>query len=372
MELWEVTDSLEYVGQRVAGRYTIDRPLGRGSFAIVYHAVTDTGEEVALKFPLTDDPAAVFRFTREIKVMESLPASPHLVRYERHGRTIDGRLYLAMEYVPGPTLAHGLRSRASLDPVEAAACVGQIALALQTLHRFEIVHRDLKPSNVLLAPDGLVKLFDFGLILDTGGMLRMFETRDILQGADIAEKIERGIVVGTPEYMAIEQFHDAKAGPEATPETCPASDVFSAGVILYRLIAGRVPFPLRAKGARPTTREIVEYLQWRSTASSVDISPPPQVDGQLWSVLSRALSTSPAKRQANGKALADELFVYLTSRMSTSTFHRTEALEEEEETSIEETTETTAQRRMSARELFGDLEDEPPPPQQDTIKDRLR
>jgi serine/threonine-protein kinase len=357
MEPWIVDDTLGYVGDIVDGRYAIDRALGKGAFAIVYHATSEDGAEVAVKMPLTEEPAALFRFTREIKVMESLPASPNLIEYRTHGRTSDGRLYLAMEFVGGPTLADGLRSRAALAPVEAAAGVGQVALALQSLHRFEIVHRDLKPSNVLIAPDGLIKLFDFGLVLDMQGMLRMFETRDILAGQDIAEKIERGIVVGTPEYMAIEQFEDARAGGRRGQATCPASDVFSAGVILYRLITGEVPFPLYCADDRPTAKEIIDYLEWRSTVSSVDLEPPAEVDGPLWDVICRALESAPSRRQPDGKALADELFVYLTSRRETVAF-RTRRATAPHPVDDEPPTDRAARgsTRLTARELFGDLD----------------
>jgi serine/threonine protein kinase len=299
--------------------------------------------------------------------MESLPSSPHLVAYKSHGTTPEGRLFLAMEYVPGPTLADGLRTRPVLAPVEAAACVGQIALALQTLHRFQIVHRDLKPSNVLLAKDGLVKLFDFGLVLDTQRMLRMFEEEGLpaLRGRDFAEEIERGIVVGTPEYMAVEQFEDAKAGEGDRRQTCLASDVFSAGVILYRLITGRVPFPMRFRGKKPATKEIVDYLQFRTKITTLDLTAPPEIDGALWNILSRALSNVPWMRQPNGKALADELFGYLLQAREASGVR----FQPRAEPVVHEDTLVTGpppelpsgpppppQTRLTAQELFGDLD----------------
>ena len=347
----EFEDTMGFVGQLLGGRYFIDRPIGQGAFAIVYHALTQQGEEVAIKVSRIDEKAAIFRFNREVKVMESLPASPHLVAYRGHGSTANGRLFLAMEFVPGPTLADGLRTRPILEPEEAAACVGQIALALQTLHRFQIVHRDLKPSNVLLASDGLVKLFDFGLVLDSERMLRMFESQDILRGQDFAEEIERGIVVGTPEYMAVEQFEDAKATTKPR-QTCPASDVFSAGVILYRLITGRVPFPMRFRGKKPTTKEIVDYLEWRTKITALDLVAPPNVDSALWNILSRALSTTPWLRQRDGKALADELFNYVLTldRDKTDTFRRPRTADDTQ------VSPKPQQTRLTAQELFGDLD----------------
>jgi serine/threonine protein kinase len=349
----EYEDTLGFSGQLLGGRYFVDRPIGKGAFAIVYHAITQDGDEAAIKISRIDEKAATFRFNREVKVMESLPASPHLVKYKSHGKTQEGRLFLAMEFVPGPTLADGLRTRPILSPEEAAACVGQIALALQTLHRFDIVHRDLKPSNVLLASDGLVKLFDFGLVLDSQRMLRMFESQDILRGQDFAEEIERGIVVGTPEYMAVEQFEDAKASGRSR-QTCPASDVFSAGVILYRLITGRVPFPMRYRSSKPTTKEIVDYLEWRTRITALDLVCPPNVDGALWNILSRALSTTPWLRQRDGKALADELFNYvLTLDRDKTDAYTSPLIRQRDDTLV---TGPPEQTRLTAQDLFGDLD----------------
>lgn len=351
MELWkdEVEDSFGYVGQLFGGRYRIDRAVATGAFAIVYHATTERGEDVAIKVSQTDDESALFRFGREIKVLEGLPASPQLVAYRSHGTSPDGRLFLAMEYVPGPTLADWLRARPVLSPVEACACVGQIALALQNLHRFQIVHRDLKPSNVLLSRDGLVKLFDFGLVLDRDGMLQMFESEDIVPGGgeNLALAVERGLVVGTPEYMAAEQFEDARS--EGLPtRTCPASDVFSAGVILYRLITGEVPFPIRTSGERLTPWDIVEYLEWRSRITSADIVCPSGIDGLddvLWSILSRTLSSVPWVRQPDGKALADELFWVLTS-----------GRRQGERRPVPAAATRAREPGLDARDLFGDLD----------------
>jgi eukaryotic-like serine/threonine-protein kinase len=353
---WEVEDSLGIVGRLLGGQYVVDRPLGQGAFAIVYHAVNELGEEAAIKLSRTNDRSALFRFDREVKVMESLPRSPHLVAYKSHGKTTTGQLYLAMEYVPGPTLADGLRTRSVLEPDEACACVGQIALALQTLHRFSIVHRDLKPSNVLLSLDGLVKLFDFGLILDPDGMLSMFETSDIVGGKNFAEEVERGMLVGTPEYMAIEQFEDARAPAGTTRKTCPASDVFSAGVILYRMITGAVPFPMRCEGQKPTSKEIIDYLKWRSEISSVDLVPPVAADGALWKILSRALSTEPWVRQPTGKALADELFWYLTSGRSSTIRVSFDGFEEAGEDAEDDEADEPTLPRLKAQELFGDVD----------------
>jgi serine/threonine-protein kinase len=300
-----------YLSQILTGGRRLDRIVGLGGFAAVYHARCFDGSEAAVKILLSRAKQAVKRFRREIKVMQSLPASPMLVRYVDQGLTEDGRQFLVMEHVDGPTLAQAMRTRPTLPVDEAAVVLYQIALALEALHRFGIVHRDVKPSNVLLAPNGLVKLFDFGLVLDAEGMLRLFEEEDILEGVDFAEDIERGAVAGTPEYMAPEQFTSALGGGSPAGHLTPATDVFSVGVILYRLLTGKLPLPLERGKGPLTTKAVLAYLRQRSRAIDGKLERPEHVDRALWSIATRALATDPAERQPNSKALSSELFGYL-------------------------------------------------------------
>jgi serine/threonine-protein kinase len=300
-----------YVDHTLTGGFRLDRLLGVGGFAAVYHARRFDGTEAAVKILLSDAKQAIKRFNREIKVMQSLPESPMLVKYIGRGMTDDERPFLVMEYVGGPTLAQSMRTRPFLPPDEAAVVLYQIALALEALHRFGIVHRDVKPNNVLMAPDGLVKLFDFGLVLDAEGMLKLFEEEDILEGFDFSENIERGAIAGTPEYMAPEQFTASQGGGNPVGNLTPATDIFSAGVILYRILTGELPLPMR-RGNRPlTTKAVKRYLRERSRMLERRLTRPPHVDRALWSIVFRALSTDPADRQPNSKALSSDLFGYM-------------------------------------------------------------
>lgn len=304
-------DPRRYIGALLTGGLRLDRVIGLGGFAAVYHARRFDGTEPAVKLLLSDATQATKRFHREIKVMASLPDSPYLVKYLGQGTTPDDRPFLVMELVNGPTLARGLQRRSELPQDEAAVVLYQLSMALKTLHRYGIVHRDVKPNNILMSPDGLIKLFDFGLVLDSEGMLRLFEEEDILAGQDFAEDIEKGAIAGTPEYMAPEQFRSALGGARSGMYVAPYTDVFSAGVILYRLLTGTLPFPMRR--TKPlTTGDVLAYLRARDRAFEQGLERPPEVDHSLWSILTRALSPDPVERQPDAHALARDLYGYLT------------------------------------------------------------
>ena len=305
-------DPEQYLGQVLDEQYFVSQKLGRGSFASVFLAQRPDGPPVALKMLHTDEPLAHLRFIREIKVMQALPQSPHLVDYISRGTLPGGGAYLVMEFVQGPTLAQQMR-QGTLAPYDACVVAYQIATALQPLHRYGIVHRDLKPSNVLMSPDGVVKLFDFGLVLDAEGFLRLFEKEDILQGRAFSKDVEEGIIVGTPEYMSLEQFRDAGRDDPFARQTSPASDVFSLAVIFYRLIAGECPFPLRYEGKRPTKLDYLRYFRWRSSLRIDQVPRPPGADDALWAILSRALDEPPERRQPSGLAFAEEIHHYLNT-----------------------------------------------------------
>lgn len=296
----------------LTGGYRLDRLIGLGGFAAVYHARRFDGSEAAVKILLSSAVQAAKRFNREIKVMESLPNSPHLVKYLNQGVTPGGRPFLVMEFVNGPTLARGLQLEPTLPHDEAAVVLYQIALALQSIHRYGIVHRDVKPNNVLMSPDGLIKLFDFGLVLDSDGMLRLFEEEDILEGTDFAEDIEKGAIAGTPEYMAPEQFLSAVKRDGSAGHVGPPTDVFSLGVILYRLVTGRLPFPMR-RGPKPlTTSDVMSYLKTRARALELGLERPEEVGPALWSIIVRAMANAPAERQPDSQALSKDLYGYMT------------------------------------------------------------
>jgi uncharacterized protein (TIGR03067 family) len=222
-------------------RYRVRELLGVGGMGAVYRAEHLLMERpVALKVinrSLTDRPALVERFRREVKAAARL-AHPNIVTAfdaEQAGDTH----FLVMEYVEGTSLARVLAERGPLPVAEACAYARQAALGLQHAHEQGMVHRDIKPHNLMLTPGGRVKILDFGLA--------RFASEAALPGALLAEPpagpttpaaslTQTGTVVGTPDYIAPEQARDAHAADIR-------ADLYSLGCTLYDLLTGRAPFP---------------------------------------------------------------------------------------------------------------------------------
>lgn len=204
----------------VAGRYAVTGELGRGANGIVYRADdTVLGRQVALKelpFQLSSDESVVQRFRQEARVLAQLN-HPNIVQvydFIEHGRS----MWMAIELVEGGDLDSFLKTRGSLPAPEAVRLGRTIAGAVSFAHEQGVIHRDLKPLNVLLADESTPKVTDFGLAKLTEGSVHTVE----------------GTVMGSPHYMSPEQA-DGRPVDQRT-------DVYALGVILYRMLTGRVPF----------------------------------------------------------------------------------------------------------------------------------
>jgi hypothetical protein len=208
-------------GQKIAGRYTIEREIGRGGMGAVYLAADEKlAERVALKIinsaMAVDAAAAADRFRREVSAARKV-THPNVIRI--HDLIEDGPLLLlSMEYVEGMTLSAYLQRLNVLRVDEARLLLGQICDGVAAAHAAGVVHRDLKPSNVLLDAQRRVKVIDFGLAKATF----------------MAGMTATGLIVGTPEYMAPEQVRGLP---------CDArTDVYSLGALAYHVFTGRPPF----------------------------------------------------------------------------------------------------------------------------------
>ncbi len=221
-------------GDKLA-HYTIESMLGSGGMGAVYLAVDSRlHRRVALKVILeTDKPEEVqesaARLLREARAAASL-THPNIVGVFDVGES-DGRVYLAMEYVVGKTLRDLMRDE-SIAWQRRLRWLVEVARALGAAHREGLVHRDIKPENVMVRDDGLVKVLDFGIARRTAAPV---DPTGKTEHAHIGTLTGKGLVVGTPMYMAPEQL---KGGD---PDT--RTDQFSWGVMSYEVLCGERPWP---------------------------------------------------------------------------------------------------------------------------------
>jgi eukaryotic-like serine/threonine-protein kinase len=257
----------------LAGRYRLERELGRGGMAVV-HLAHDTvlDRRVAVKL-LSEgsrgDPDLRARFLREGRLAAAL-AHQNVVRVFDTGD--DGEQpYLVMEYVEGRSLAE-VRRQGALDP-EAVVSLGRQACAgLAHAHQAGIVHRDVKPQNLLLQDDGVLKVADFG----------------IARGSSGATITVAGTLLGTVGYMAPELV----AGASATV----ASDLYALGAVLYELLAGRPP------REAATIADLTDGSTVTPVHELAPAAPPALADAIM-----RCLDPDPAQRPASASELALDL-----------------------------------------------------------------
>lgn len=209
-------------GEILAARYEILGQLGKGGMGMVYHAKDlELGEEVAVKVVRRDlvkaDPTIVDRLKSEIRLTRRI-SHRNVVRAHDLGEW-RGTYFISMEYVKGITVEQLIDRRGRLT-VESTLAIGtQLAEALAVAHELQIIHRDIKPANLLVDPDGVLKVMDFGIA-------RLMERGDNLTLG--------GFIVGTPQYMAPEQLMGGSVDGR--------TDLFAVGVVLYECLAGRPPF----------------------------------------------------------------------------------------------------------------------------------
>ncbi len=284
------------------GKYQILEEIGHGGFGDVYLAEDAMlGSQVALKVlaPVyMRDPTVVRRFQQEARAAARL-RHPNIVRIYDLGEG-DGMLYLAMDYLPGRTLAAVIREEGPLPLEQVADLLAQVAAALDHAHGRGLTHRDVKPGNVMVSEDGHATLMDFGLVkaADHTQFTVLYRT------ADSEQFTTGGGTIGTPEYMAPEQA-DPTLG-----EVGPLSDLYALGIMAYQMVTGRVPF--QASTPIATLR------------AHADLAPPPpsqwvEVPDEVAAVMLRTLAKQPEERWPSAGAFADALTAAVTQSQAGAT-----------------------------------------------------
>jgi serine/threonine-protein kinase len=282
------------------GSYRIVSLLGRGGMGEVYRAHDDRlDREVAIKVlqaSVANDPERNARFRREARVAASLnhPNIAAVYGFEE----LDETHFLVMELVEGSSLADRLKS-GPMPIDETLRVVAQVADGLEAAHESGVVHRDLKPSNVMLAPDGKVKILDFGLAkaLDDE---RRGEDVDLSRTVSV-QFTKPGMVIGTFPYMSPEQARGFRVDRR--------TDIWSLGCVLYECLAGRLAFD-----GDTATDILVRVLEWEPTWDAL----PSRTPARLRELLERCLEKDPRRRLRDAGDLRIELERARESREWTS------------------------------------------------------
>jgi serine/threonine protein kinase/tetratricopeptide (TPR) repeat protein len=281
------------------GAYRLERMLGTGGMGSVWLAERSDGlikRKVALKLPhfAGETAGLAERMDRERNILATLQ-HPNIARLYDAGVASDGRPYLALEFVEGEPIdrycaVHGLDRR------QCISLFVQVARAVAFAHAHLVIHRDLKPTNILVDTDGVVHLLDFGIatLLDPG------------EGA--GGRPESGLtrqlgVALTPQYASPEQIRGERVST--------ASDVYSLGLVLYQLLAGQRPYQLQGADQLALSRAIEAVKLTPPSAAATDRATRRALQGDLDTIVLKALRKAPAERYTAVGELADDLERYL-------------------------------------------------------------
>jgi serine/threonine-protein kinase len=262
------------------GHYDIVAELGRGGMGVVYKGhESSLNRYVAIKVladSLAHDEAVKERFLREARSMAALN-DPHIIQIYFIGEDEGGQTYFVMEFVEGESLGSMLKREGKLSVEQSAKVIHQTAMGLSTAHDRGVVHRDIKPGNLMINSRGAVKIADFGIALSNHDLSKKLTTT--------------GEFVGTPGYLS--------------PEVClgkpvdQRSDIFSLGIVMFEMLAGRMPFtdesPLGlmlevVKAEIPDVREI-----------NADVDP------EIARILDKMIAKDPAERYQSCHELVADL-----------------------------------------------------------------
>ena len=276
------------VGQRLDGRYAVERKIGQGGMSFVYLA-TDvvSSEPYAIKVlsaALSRDQNAMARLKREATLGMRL-AHPNVCHIIRLGETKDGLVYVVMPFVKGEVLSDRNIRMGTLALDEVARFVRDIAAGLHVAHELGIVHRDLKPENVMICTDDdgteRAVVMDFGLAKERNA------------DAELQKLTATGIILGTPEFMSPEQLR----GKPLDPRT----DVYSLGLMTYEMLTGKLPFTGRTQQEMMIARLRSEPVPLRQARPELNFSE------ALEKVLAKSMQRAPDDRYTTAPEFAAAL-----------------------------------------------------------------
>jgi serine/threonine-protein kinase len=282
------------LGRRLIDQYVLVEKIGEGGMGAVYLADQPTmGRRAVIKLlhpTLSRDPQVAARFNLEARAAAALN-HPHIVTVYNYGALDDGVLFLAMEHLEGRDLERAIEESGRLSATRAVHIARQICEALGEAHARGVVHRDLKPSNVMLVTRGrddeFVKVLDFGIAKVRGVALT-----------------HSGMVFGTPEYMSPEQLRGRVLDGR--------SDLYALGVVLFEMLAGRLPFEC----ATPEQWMTAHLERLPPTVS--ESAPEAQVPRELEALVARLMAKDPAARPATAEELSELLAAAVGDAPSTA------------------------------------------------------
>jgi serine/threonine protein kinase len=276
------TDTIKSVGN-----YDLLEKIAEGGMGAIYRGRhRESGMIVAIKIMaphLTQNTLLLKRFEQEFRAASRLD-HPNIVRaldYSDNGNMP----YLVMEFVEGESLGQKIERDGAMSETEAIRIIAQVAQGLHRAHNQNLVHRDVKPDNILVTPDGVAKLADLGLVKETETDLNLTRT---------------GRGLGTPHFMAPEQFRNAKGADIRC-------DIYSLGATLYQMVTGQLPF--RSNGPLDAWMKKIQN----------DLTPPREVVPMLservdWAIR-RAMSADPEKRPVSCREFIEDLTGHSTRRL---------------------------------------------------------
>jgi eukaryotic-like serine/threonine-protein kinase len=259
-------------------KYKLLSPLGHGGFANTYLAEDiQTNQKVVIKIPHIEqlgDPAVYERFRREVAIGKLLNHSdvPNALAMSEGSPP-----YLVLKYVEGELLATVLDKKGKFPVDQTAKIVANLLDALHYCHERGVYHRDIKPENLVLAPDGHLKILDFGIAL--------------MEGAPRVTWRGFSGLMGTPEYMSPEQIKGERGAAK--------SDIYAVGCLIYHLLSGSPPFT----GDNPLT-----IMYQHMTKTPEPLSPKiPNLSPGIWAIIRRALRRRKEERYDSAEEMANDL-----------------------------------------------------------------